>query len=53
MRLGRILEVVDSNVEGKAPLNDRHVSVFRIQDKRIAEVGHHAGDLYAQDEFFS
>jgi uncharacterized protein len=39
--------------EGKRPLDDRHVSVFRIKDGKIAEIWHHPGDLYAYDEFFS
>jgi ketosteroid isomerase-like protein len=39
--------------EGKAPLDDRNVSVFHIQDRKITEVWHHAGDQYAQDAFFS
>lgn len=30
-----------------------HVSVFRIEEEKIGEVWHHAGDLYAQDELFS
>ncbi len=39
--------------EGKAPLDDRNVSVFHIQRGKITEVWHHAGDQYAQDAFFS
>jgi ketosteroid isomerase-like protein len=39
--------------EGKASLEDRNVSVFHIQGGKITEVWHHAGDQYAQDEFFS
>ena len=39
--------------EGKASLEDRNVSVFHIRGGKITEVWHHAGDQYAQDEFFS
>lgn len=39
--------------EGKASLEDRNVSVFHIRGGKITEVWHHAGDQYAQDQFFS
>ena len=39
--------------EGKRPLNDRHVAVFRIRDGKVTEIWHHAADLYAHDEFFT
>ncbi len=39
--------------EGRRSLDDRHVSVFRIRDGRIAEIWHHPGDQYTYDEFFS
>lgn len=39
--------------EGKASLEDRNVSVFQFRGGKITEVWHHAGDQYAQDQFFS
>jgi uncharacterized protein len=39
--------------EGKASLKDANVSVFHVRGGKITEVWHHAGDQYAQDEFFS
>ena len=48
-----ILQRWTAQREGKASLEDGNVSVFHIRGGKITEVWHHAGDQYAQDEFFS
>ncbi len=52
-RVRRCASAMDGAARGEGPPRRRHVSVFRIKDKKIADVWRHAGDVYAQDELFS
>jgi ketosteroid isomerase-like protein len=48
-----VLQTTRGEREGKTPLNDDEVIVFRIREGKIAEAREYPADLYAMDRFFS
>jgi ketosteroid isomerase-like protein len=48
-----VLQTTRGEREGKAPLEDDEVIVFRIREGKIVEAREYPADLYAMDRFFS